>query len=668
MNASNSGHPLQADKPKVIILGDGIVDQHIYDMRTDDADKSQAWTSPLSRDDWHYAAGFETRPCLVGAAAIHAMLWSNDIPVASNVFPIKDAFPKPETGSIFVFRSRLNPGETKEERTRTYLVNSPDRTWQEIAALSSIAAKPSAERDSTWRATVSLLSKSGLTYVDPFDGAKHNYEKNALQTVCLWDAKRGFFTGQGPQQEALFEWYKALCTDSQSPSILIRTSEPDRFKGFLEKLARELNPTPTVVLVCALAELDDGDLRGSGTWSDVWSQAYDYLSQKEKSYLLVSTGNNWKFHIVIPVYEDGAIWIGPNCWAIGDTDRNDETFLGDDKRPIGKLFIVPGMQPGLSEFEEHGRIIGAHALLTYALIEHLVDAPTDTELDLAIKNGLMRCKRLRSHGYCAPDELFSVKDSGKTFYVNYPCAVWKRNQRQATDVLIEVKDQNTGQHVGPYEVNCRVDFPDDSDARAPARLRIFRTMEKLISNEFVASPLNCNRVVADVEPDKDILDRFRKRKKTGKTDEDWIEINSTLCPVDSFAKEEIGSFGLRQRISMKFGNFAMANPGDAAPILDLAQRIRQHVLNNRYNAPEKGSVFNFALFGSPGSGKSFLAREIARLIDSKRSIFDVEEINLSQFTEPAQLTRALEMVASKSVGGKVPLVLWDEFDSVIDEQ
>jgi hypothetical protein len=133
-------------------------------------------------------------------------------------------------------------------------------------------------------------------------------------------------------------------------------------------------------------------------------------------------------------------------------------------------------------------------------------------------------------------------------------------------------------------------------------------------------------------------------------------------------KEEIESFTLRQRISMQFGNFAMADPKEAARTLDLAQRLRQHVLGNRYNSPEKGSVFNFALFGSPGSGKTFLAREIARLIDLKGAIFSVDEFNLSQFTEPAQLTRALEAIASKSVGSKVPLVLWDEFDSVIDGQ
>jgi hypothetical protein len=672
MDASSPRHPLKADKPKVIVLGDGIVDWHIYDMRSEDADQSLAWTSPLSRDDWHYAAGFDTRQCLAGAAAIHAMLWANDIAVTGNVFPIDSAFCNPpENGSILVLRKRANAGKTKEERTRAYLMKSQKKgTWQEIAASGS-NAEASTDRDETWRAAVNLLCKRGVPYVGPFVSAERQYDKEAVKAVCLWDVGRGFFhapTDAGDweaEQDALFNWYKALCNGPRKPPILVRTSDPDRFERFLKKLAGEPGEAPIVVLVCALGQIYDGDLRGSGTWSGIWAQAYDYLNWKQKDYLFDSARKDWRFHIVIPVYEDGVIWIGPNCWPIDEADRN-EKFLRKDKRPLGKLFMIPGTQPGLSEFEEHRRIIGAHALLTYAIIEHLADTPTDADLAPAIKKGLMRSRRLRSHGYCTPDELFLIENSGEKFYLNYPCEVWKRELREATDLLLDVRDPQTGQNAGPYEVECKVEFPNPTDlaCRSLASLRIFHTIEKKISNEFVASPLNCNRVVGDVGQKKDVLERLELEK----INDYWVKINGKPFPLDSFAKEEIESFTLRQRISMQFGNFAMADPKEAAPILDLAQRVRQHVLSNRYNSPDKGSVFNFALFGSPGSGKSFLAREIARLIDSKGAIFSPDEFNLSQFTEPAQLTRALEVIASKSVGGKVPLVLWDEFDSVIDGQ
>src|SRR5712664_593442 len=193
MDASSPGHPLKADKPKVIVLGDGIVDWHIYDMRSEDADQSLAWTSPLARDDWHYAAGFDTRQCLAGAAAIHAMLWANNIAVTGNVFPIDGPFRNPrENGSILILRKRANAGKTKEERTRAYLTKSANKTWQEIAASGS-NEKASTDRDETWRATVNLLCKRGVAYFDPFASKDHQYDKEAVEAVCLWDLGRGFF-------------------------------------------------------------------------------------------------------------------------------------------------------------------------------------------------------------------------------------------------------------------------------------------------------------------------------------------------------------------------------------------------------------------------------------------------------------------------------------------
>jgi hypothetical protein len=444
-------------------------------------------------------------------------------------------------------------------------------------------------------------------------------------------------------------------TNDFSPPIVIRTSDPSRFKHFLTALANE---QATVVLVCALAQLREGDLKGSGTWSGIWREVYDYLNNGQ-NYLIDSTKDTWRFHVVVPVYQDGVIWIGPECWPIENEDRDPEILSGD-KLPLGRLFVVPGAQPGLSEFEEHSGMVGEHTLLIYAILEQLAEE-SKMELSPAIKKGLMRARRLRSHGYCAPEELTSMEKAKKPYYISYPWEVWKKEKRDVTDRLLEVKDEQkvmdrlTGQFAGPYEVKCKVDFPNPKEDRSPASLRIFETMEKKISDEFVASQKNCLIVAGDVnQPD------WSKR--------DEIDIGGNKCPLDKFAQDEIQSFRLRQRISMQFGNFAMADPKEAAPILDLAQRVRQHVLSNRNNSPEKGSVFNFALFGSPGSGKSTLAREIARSIDPKGEIFNRKEYNLSQFTDPKQLVEAYEEIASASVGGKVPFVLWDEFDSVIGEK
>ncbi|MDP9104544.1 MAG: hypothetical protein M3N49_01300 [Candidatus Eremiobacteraeota bacterium] len=71
-----------------------------------------------------------------------------------------------------------------------------------------------------------------------------------------------------------------------------------------------------------------------------------------------------------------------------------------------------------------------------------------------------------------------------------------------------------------------------------------------------------------------------------------------------------------------------------------------------------------AVFGSPGSGKSFAIQQLAMNIERGRySGIQIRTFNLAQFTRHEALAVALQQVRDDGLAGKMPLVFWDEFDT-----
>ncbi|MEK6324300.1 MAG: RyR domain-containing protein [Acidobacteriota bacterium] len=73
---------------------------------------------------------------------------------------------------------------------------------------------------------------------------------------------------------------------------------------------------------------------------------------------------------------------------------------------------------------------------------------------------------------------------------------------------------------------------------------------------------------------------------------------------------------------------------------------------------------SLAVFGAPGSGKSFGIIEVAKsLLPDEIEVLD--QFNLSQFRHSDDLLDALHQVRDAGLSGKIPLVFWDEFDSML---
>jgi hypothetical protein len=73
----------------------------------------------------------------------------------------------------------------------------------------------------------------------------------------------------------------------------------------------------------------------------------------------------------------------------------------------------------------------------------------------------------------------------------------------------------------------------------------------------------------------------------------------------------------------------------------------------------------FAVFGPPGSGKSFGVQQVAEAVAGDRVKMEKLTFNLSQFQSPQELAPALHRVRDEVLRGRVPLVFFDEFDSSV---
>ncbi len=118
----------------------------------------------------------------------------------------------------------------------------------------------------------------------------------------------------------------------------------------------------------------------------------------------------------------------------------------------------------------------------------------------------------------------------------------------------------------------------------------------------------------------------------------------------------LGLDELRQTPYQQFGKLFSIQRSEIESLRSLRRLLTQYQADTKADKP-----LSIAVFGPPGSGKSFCVKQLAEAAFAEQVPF--LEFNLSQFSDPDQLNGALHQVRDKALEGQLPFVFWDEFDS-----
>ncbi len=107
---------------------------------------------------------------------------------------------------------------------------------------------------------------------------------------------------------------------------------------------------------------------------------------------------------------------------------------------------------------------------------------------------------------------------------------------------------------------------------------------------------------------------------------------------------------------VKFGKFFTVDRSEIESLNGIKRLLNDYEAKISQEKP-----LSIAVFGPPGSGKSFSIKQIAKTVLGNK--VPILEFNLSQFSGTGDLICAFHQVRDKVLEGKTPFVFWDEFDS-----
>jgi hypothetical protein len=126
---------------------------------------------------------------------------------------------------------------------------------------------------------------------------------------------------------------------------------------------------------------------------------------------------------------------------------------------------------------------------------------------------------------------------------------------------------------------------------------------------------------------------------------------------DEADKEDRVLFGDKCKLPYaRFGQLKVINKKEIQEFRAIKRLIYSYLIKNKHTKP-----LSLAVFGDPGSGKSFGIKQIVESFTIRKP--KILYYNLSQFQNKGDLVNAFQKIRDEAIKGNVVLVFWDEFDT-----
>jgi len=146
----------------------------------------------------------------------------------------------------------------------------------------------------------------------------------------------------------------------------------------------------------------------------------------------------------------------------------------------------------------------------------------------------------------------------------------------------------------------------------------------------------------------------------------WTLLDAALPPgskLESVSEKILRQDKVKELDAVPLGVFKKLRTYDRFEIE--AYRSICAIMREYLQNPAPTRPLSIAVFGPPGSGKSFGVQQVAEYIRGDIEIDMLPAFNLSQFHGVEELTAAFHVVRDSSVKKRVPLVFFDEFDAAM---